>query len=461
MMIAVSIGRGLAIGLASGGLALVALAGGSPNEYGSAVVDPSDGEVKAAIVSEGNLKAPMSASMLALGDQLKITVYERMSAPSTTGSFSNSATGLVERGELTGSYTIQEDGSIVIPMLGRVEAEARKVEDVALALEASFKGFMGREAKAVVILEDRQPIYVVGHGVRSGTIKYLPGMTVMHALARADISDESKGDAYIQLERLRERERLTKATQKLGPLLGKYAVLTAERSNEPAKVPSKLVSLVGSEKAASILDDEIKRRQAILDSRKPIQNSYEAAVVIAKQEVKNLDDKLKILDKLLQIRAERSGVVEGLRSRGTANAFFALQVKAEVSDLNERRVDVLSAMANANLKATQTANDLDRFFAEYKADLNQSIRSAEDDILDFEATIIASEGQINQLGVDRFTTGEPAFALTRLTRKGPVHLAADKMTLIRPGDLLEIPDANQGDGLNNDGKSLNKKIPRS
>ena len=66
-----------------------------------------------------------STVRFALSDRLRITLFEKVDL-SDEEQTNIPATGLVERTELTGDYVVQENGYIVLPLLGAVESPNRK-----------------------------------------------------------------------------------------------------------------------------------------------------------------------------------------------------------------------------------------------------------------------------------------------------------------------------------------------
>lgn len=401
------------------------------------------------IVSERRNAPPVRGIVHTLGDRIRITFYERVRLSSETkDAEGNSADpdakkeALVERAELTGVYTIQETGAIVLPLLGSIDAEGYTSERVAAELEAAFKEVMGREAKVSLIVEEREPVYFIGRGSRSGTVKYVPGMTVLHAIARTSASDEQRGDVYVTLERLRERERLQKAREKLRPLLAREAVLTAERDGRDPETPERLIELLGPDLANKAVDAERRRRSVILESRKPVLQSFTVAVAVARQEKANLAAKLAIVDANIASRAEREEMVDTLKQRGSANGFLSAQVKSDLADIRERREDVKTALSAADLKISEAENNLERVEAEARAERERDMRALEDDIAEAEATISGSQRLIDDLEVSAFraTSGRMSdgFEIIRRTRSGPEHIMATETTELRPGDLVRV-----------------------
>lgn len=378
-----------------------------------------------------------------IGDRLKLLIYERLNVPGEIGRASDGRPRLVERAEFTGTYTVQENGAIVLPMLGNIDVDGRSPEQITKALAAEFyKGF-GRDAQASVLLDEREPIYFVGQSVNSGTLKYTPGMTVLHAVANSGVFDNAKGDVYVRMELMRERERQQKARGKLQTLLARHQVLQAELAGETEVKPDdRLTTLVGAKQANMAIEAEAHRRQIILESRKPVLESYAAQVAIAAQRKAILLSKLQIADVSVKHREDRDGALEKLKTRGDANGFLSAQVKGDLADVRLRREEILSDISTVELEVTRAQKELARTTAEAKLSLNQEMSSIEDDIFETEAILSATQHMLGDLDNERFRRGvadnSPAFEVIRRTKHGPLRIKADEMTELHPGDLVEI-----------------------
>ncbi len=387
-----------------------------------------------------------------LGDRIRVTFYERvqLSSEEKEGEAPRERKeALVERAELTGVYAVQETGAIVLPMIGSIDVEGYTTERVAVELEAAFKEVFGREAKASIIVEEREPVYFIGRGSRTGTLKYAPGMTVLHAMARTTASDDQRGDVYVTLERLRERERLQKAREKLRPMLAREAVLTAESENRDPEVPTRLIELLGPELAAKAVDAERRRRSVMLESRKPVMQSFTVAVAVARQERANLAAKLAIVDANIASRAQREEMVDTLKQRGSANGYLSAQVKSDLADIRERREDVKTALSAAELKIAEAENNLERVEAEARAERERDLRVLEDDIAEAESTIAGSQRLIDDLEISAYRTvagrSGDGFEIIRRTRHGNERIMAAETTELRPGDLVRVIEVTSPD----------------
>src|ERR1700730_5590064 len=186
---------------------------------------------------DGSTPAPTSAAKLPLGigDKLKISFYETIDIGAMKHSGRDAAEPqgtlrtFYQRMDLSGDYTVEQDGVISIPLLGPFQVEGRALDDVRADLAVSFAAVIGRSANIDAKILDRSPIYVVGAVKNPGAYKYAPGMIVLHAVALAGGIDRGDGNLSGMIEGAREMERLRSTTLELKQLLAHRARLEAER----------------------------------------------------------------------------------------------------------------------------------------------------------------------------------------------------------------------------------------
>ena len=181
--------------------------------------------------------APTSLAKLPLkiGDNLKIGFYETidMGSNGQSGQDGVEPQGALrtfyQRMDLSGDYTVEQDGAVSIPLLGRFQVEGRALDDISAELKASFTAVIGRSANVDVRILDRAPIYVVGPVRNPGAYKYSPGMIVLQAIALAGGLDRDRENLTGVVDGAREMERLQIATLQVDHLLARRARLEAER----------------------------------------------------------------------------------------------------------------------------------------------------------------------------------------------------------------------------------------
>src|SRR6202000_1617044 len=102
-----------------------------------------------------------------------------------------------------GEYTVQEDGTISVPLLGSIPAANRSAQQVQAAMVESFQRVLGHEGMVNVMLVERSPIYILGPVKNPGSFKYVPGATVLHAIAVAGGLDRGTNEPWPQLQAVR------------------------------------------------------------------------------------------------------------------------------------------------------------------------------------------------------------------------------------------------------------------
>ena len=150
-------------------------------------------------IEEHNRSCFIVRDNLAIGDRLKVTVFEIMSGQNQTEAWANS---LVERLELSGEYTVERDGSLSISFVGPIQATGKTQLQIEKLLEESYPRLMGIKAKVTIRLLEREPIYITGSGMKPGYVKFTPGMIALQAIALAGGLDRSADWARIDLARV-------------------------------------------------------------------------------------------------------------------------------------------------------------------------------------------------------------------------------------------------------------------
>ncbi|MFD1331194.1 polysaccharide biosynthesis/export family protein [Methylopila musalis] len=103
--------------------------------------------------------------VLATGDRLRISVFGQPN--------------------LSNSYTVEPDGRIAMPLVGRYEVVNKTPDQVRTGLEAKLKGGFLRDPNVSVEIEGYRPFYILGEVNSAGQFPYVVGMTAQNAVAIA------------------------------------------------------------------------------------------------------------------------------------------------------------------------------------------------------------------------------------------------------------------------------------
>ena len=199
-----------------------------------------------------------SSAVYVPGDQIKIAAFEVIGKASSSGDAL--INGLVERPELSAEYTIQQDGFLVLPFVGLVRAAGQTQRQVEKTLEDEYQK-VGAKLRIVIHLLERESIYVTGAQVRPATVKYVPGMIVLKALALSGSQDRVSADNWVRVDISRERERMRKSQEHRKAYLARLQVLSAEQEGKQAYPTGELLKVSSNEEAKARIAAEIHLRE--------------------------------------------------------------------------------------------------------------------------------------------------------------------------------------------------------
>lgn len=392
------------------------------------------------------LETPSTTAGLAfgVGDKLKIAFYERVDVEEDKWGRAPSALRSIQlRPELSGEYTVQEDGTVSIPLLGSISVTGRSAQQAHAAMDEAFEHLLGRKGMVNVVLLERAPIYVLGPVKNPGSFKYVPGATVLHAIAMAGGLDRGPNDPWTRVEAVREIQKRRGAAGIVVKLIARDAVLKAERDGTTPKIPLRLIDLVGATEATSLVNEQSNRRKAIAQARKDREQAIMSSVESAKQDLLMYGHTTS-LDQLVKTRQERVDNTRVLVERNIVAKSVLSQVEGELSDAEQRRQDAINQYGMAKQRLASLAAEGLKVQADLENDLAVEIEAVERQIAESERELSTSEGILKDLPVTRaaFIPSKEAngamFQIVRRTTSGPVNIAADGMTLLQPGDLVNI-----------------------
>jgi protein involved in polysaccharide export with SLBB domain len=389
------------------------------------------------------LEAP-AAGLFVVGDRLKLAFYERVDVEEDKWGRSSSASalrGILQRPELSGEYAVQEDGTISVPLLGSIPVANRSAQQLQNGLLESFNQLLGRKGTVNILSVERSPIYVMGPAKNPGSFKYVPGMTVLHAIALAGGLDRGTNEPWQKIEAVREIQKRSAAVDAMLKLLARTAVLKAEREAIEPKIPPRLLELVGSTEAANLVNEQSDRRKAVATARKNREHAILTALDSAKQDVA-VYGRTEALDELVKLRQDRANSMRTLVDRNVLSMAVLNQVQSELTDAEQRRRDALNQYGMAKQRLASMEAEAMKVQADVKNDLEIEIEMIERQIADNEREFNISEGVLSTLPATRAQFAKEAnrvtYEVVRQTAAGPVAIASTGMSVLLPGDLVNI-----------------------
>ena len=404
---------------------------------------------------------------LEIGDKLKIGFYETIDVGdagqrSRDGADSqDSLRTFYQRMDLSGEYSVEQDGSFSVPLLGQFRAEGRALDDLRSDLAAAFASVIGHNANVDVTILERSPVYVVGPVKNPGAYKYAPGMIALHAVALAGGLDRGVDNISGMAEGSRELERLRISTLKLEQLRARRTRLEAELAGVsgpstsggarqismpmPDEAGSKtLIAAQPAEpaqgrSAGSILATEGAILSAEQARRRQQDKEFTLKVEAAQNEIDALKHKLVQFDVQKDLRIERLDAMEKLKDRGVETSNNVLMLRTEMSDIEARRQDSLVAVAESETRLAELEGARQKASLEYTEDLVKEIATVDKDLGEAREAILSARALTSILnGPNIPGASGPTYGIIRQSKDGPKTYSATETSPLMPGDILKV-----------------------
>lgn len=382
-----------------------------------------------------------SRLQLAIGDKLKLNVFEKLGADDEAARSAN----LIERVELSGEFTVQSDGGLYLPLLGPQVVYGKNVVDVQAQIEAAFQAAFGKAGRVSIAVTARNPVYVVGRIARPGTYDYSAGMTALHALAQAGGPEQgARAELY---DTVREQRRMEEAQDKQKRLIARLDTLRAERAGVPAQPSAKLLDLASDTEAPLLMQEQQSMRKLTIEARQIRLKGLDATIEAATRELAIQRGKLERMQENSVAKAERVEVLQQLSTRGNGGSYQMLQAKSEYGDFQERLSEVQAIISQIEERRAQAQNEKSRITTESQLDLERDIALVEEQNAEA-AHQMATSAQLLLIARQArrdlsLNPGEVSYVIIRSSPSGPQTFEADEATALQPGDLVKVQQQGQ------------------
>jgi polysaccharide biosynthesis/export protein ExoF len=398
------------------------------------------------------IAAPKGALVLALGDRLKVSFFEKVEAADDAPSGNAAASNIVERVELTGEYVVQQDGNLFLPLVGPTAVAGKTTQQVQDAMRKAFQRTFGRDAKISLVIVEREPVYVVGPIARPGAFKYSPGMTVLHAIALAGGFEGASADVMQYLEAMRETERVQKTVERLKILLARSAVLMGERLGQQTESSPRLIELAGAAAAEALLADVARVRKLAAASREAQIAALDAVISATRKELKSLHARSALIQANIDARQERLNELSSLRDRGSGSGFTLLQARTDVGDVQERLQDIWVAVSRAELRLAQSEQERVKVLTDAEIDRDRDLLQTESEIAQEVVALGMSRHLVSTITKKSYNLPgakpDVSFRIVRRSPAGPIDLVSDETSPLMPGDLINISNKTESARVN-------------
>ncbi len=285
----------------------------------------------------------VSVARFRAGDRITLTQYERID-PNPNDRLPLATTAYPSyrlRAEVSGDFSVTEDGTISIPILGQFDAAGKTVQELRDAIGRSFGSTLGHVGMITIAIAEHQPVYVDGAIKNPGAYKYTPGLTALHAVSLAGGYEDIKLESHaILLQTMQEANTGEQAKQTLERLLARDAVLRADLELKPVSAPQALLDLVGETRANALIAAQASERKT-LDETNAVQQEQQARLMDSAQQALDVrQSQVKFMDTALAERGARINTLRAMMARGAVGEPVFQEAQAQYLDNLSRKQDV-------------------------------------------------------------------------------------------------------------------------
>lgn len=346
---------------------------------------------------------------------------------------------------LSGEYRINEDETISFPVVGRIKVTGKTPADLERSIADEVRRRVGREVQVTMEVIDYKPVIVNGFVTRAGAIAWRPGYTVTHAEALAG-GIFRPTDNRTALPADSERARAGRAAADLARVVVQTARLQAEKAGEKTFVaPKEIYDLVTKAEAQKL----IAAQQSMLASRRAAHEtrlgSLDRARKLGQDEIKALKAQMARLDEQLRVREEFSKSVKALNVKGLVRFERTLEEQSRIIDAEERRTNVIVALARIHATVGGVVRDLEVIEQERAAALDEEIMRLDREGAQYRIEVESAKASFRRLtGQNALSEGEQrggpliAYEVVRIEGGVSKTINAQPMTQLLPGDLLVV-----------------------
>lgn len=127
--------------------------------------------------------------------------------------------------DLSGQYSVSENGTISMPMIGEVKAVGLTRAQVEQELVSKLGDGYVRDPKISVTVVEYRPFYIYGEVTKPGKYNYAPGMTVLSAVSVANGYTPRANTSFVVITRKGQDRKAVGMT----PILPDDIIMVPER----------------------------------------------------------------------------------------------------------------------------------------------------------------------------------------------------------------------------------------
>jgi polysaccharide export outer membrane protein len=362
--------------------------------------------------------------LLGAGDRLKILIYQRP--------------------DLSGEFQIRDDGTIGLPLLGPIMADGTSVETLESRVNAALATVTGRNSSTGIEVVLRRPFLVAGHVVQPGAHPFVPGTTVMRAIAMSGGLYRAPPTAGASIDASREAGKLAQTTAQMTANRIRRARLVAERESKSTfELPKQLRDGAAVGSVTEMAESESRLMQERISAHASEKESRRDAIELAKTEIEALEGQHESIKAQIALARKESDNSESLLKRGLSRRLDLFSLQRVTANLEADEREVFARIQNAKGRLVNAQRELRLLDVNRSLLLEEQIGTIDKQLAADEISAQYSRQFISELTGLPTASPEESGSLLQLqiVRQAdgkPMILEASEMSALCPGDVLRV-----------------------
>jgi polysaccharide export outer membrane protein len=379
----------------------------------------------------------LTSATALVGDRLAIRVFERDALKPVTMSVGTSPI-YFERLDLSGTYEVDAQGEVSLPLVGRIKAEGRSIACLEAVIAERHAKTFSMPASVSAAFASRAPVLVAGAVRDEGSYNYTQGMTLRHvlALAGASPSQSTRAADVALMARKEELDDLMEGNRlKMLALASARAGSATMPMNKVQHIDPNLT--VGNDR----LEIEAANLRARVEAQSRKQKELTAHIEGGRARIELLIEEKARLERHTMNQQARLKDLRDLNARGITPASRLSADEAILTTLERALFEIKSQLLQAESKLEADVRALDALADENEQAIAAEMREGAEEADAIKAQLAAIQFQLNSRpqGISGASSAiAHRYTIVRTTTQGTARSEANLESAILPGDIVEI-----------------------
>jgi polysaccharide export outer membrane protein len=372
-----------------------------------------------------------------VGDRLAIRFFEREAIKPVTMTAGTSPLHF-ERLDLSGTYEVDAQGEVSLPLVGRVKAEGRSIACLEAAIGARYAETFSTPASVSAAFASRAPVLVAGAVRAEGTYNYTQGMILRHvlALAGASPSQSTRAVDIALMARKEELDDLMAGNRlKMLALASARAGSATMAMNEAQR--ANFSATVGTER----LEIEAANLRARVEAQNRKQKELAARIEDGRARIGLLIEEMARLERHVTDKQARLKALRDLNARGITPASRLSADEAILTALERAFFEIKIELLQAESSLEADVRALDAIADENEQAIAVEMREGAEEADSIKAQLASIQFQLNPHPQGMNETSSATvhrYTIVRTTTQGTTRSEAGLESAILPGDIVEV-----------------------